>query len=272
MTAIVGAQLRRHRLQLRLVEQVQEKRGENIVAMMTQRDLRDPVARRPVVQRTTPQPRTEAAHGLAGRDHPRHRAVGVLLDDVERHAARGQIIRQHMLRVVRLLLVQVHRDQLEAHRRLRLQWQQDIQHGVRVLAARQAHHHLVAVLDHAEIANRLPHLMPQAPGQFVGLGGWYGVEFGLGGHVDESGGKYLHCSWPALALPVPQIRSCQRGHRPPSPSCPMAVKIADVRAGEAGNVATKSPGEDRTLPGPCFTLSLQRRCGITAPPQASLSA
>jgi hypothetical protein len=57
---------------------------------------------------------------------------------------------------VRLLLVEVHRDQLELHRRLLLQLQQDVEHRVAVLAAGQAHHHLVAVLDHAEVGDRAP--------------------------------------------------------------------------------------------------------------------
>src|SRR3546814_2274832 len=59
----------------------------------------------------------KAAHRLAGRNHPRHRAVGVLLDDVEQHRARAQVIRQDVRGEIRLFLIQVHRDQLEPHRR-----------------------------------------------------------------------------------------------------------------------------------------------------------
>ena len=70
-----------------------------------------------------------------------------------------------MLGEIGLLLVEVDRDQLEAHRRLLAQLQQDVEHRVAVLAAGQAHHHLVAVLDHAEVGDRAAHLVAQALGQ-----------------------------------------------------------------------------------------------------------
>jgi hypothetical protein len=54
---------------------------------------------------------------LALGHHALDHAVGVLLDDVEVHAERAQILRQHVFGEVRLLLVQIHRDQLEPHRR-----------------------------------------------------------------------------------------------------------------------------------------------------------
>jgi hypothetical protein len=68
---------------------------------------------------------------------------------------------------VRLLLVEVDRDQLERHRCLLLQLQQDVEHGVAVLAAGQAHHHLVAILDHAEVGDSAADLVAQALGQLV---------------------------------------------------------------------------------------------------------
>jgi hypothetical protein len=46
-----------------------------------------------------------------------------------------------------------------------LQLQQQVQQRVAVLAAGQAHHHLVAGLDHAEVGNRLADLAAQALGQ-----------------------------------------------------------------------------------------------------------
>jgi aromatic ring-opening dioxygenase catalytic subunit (LigB family) len=74
-----------------------------------------------------------------------------------------------MLGEVRLLLVEVHRHQLEAHRRLLLKLQQDVEHGVAVLAAGQAHHHLVAVLDHPVVGDGLADLAAQALGQLGAL-------------------------------------------------------------------------------------------------------
>ena len=56
----------------------------------------------------------------------------------------AQVLGQHVLREVRLLLVEVDGEQLEVHRRTALQRQQDVEQRVRILAARQAHHDLVA--------------------------------------------------------------------------------------------------------------------------------
>ena len=74
-----------------------------------------------------------------------------------------------MLGKIRLLLVEVDRDQFEPDRRLLLQLHQDVEHRVAVLAAGQAHHDLVAVLDHAEIGDRATDLVAQALGELVRL-------------------------------------------------------------------------------------------------------
>ena len=68
-----------------------------------------------------------------------------------------------------LLLVEVDGDQLELDRGFLLQTQQDIQHAVAVLAAGQADHHAVALLDHVEVGDRLAHLAPDALGELVGF-------------------------------------------------------------------------------------------------------
>ena len=117
------------------------------------------------VQRAAAQARTQRAQRLAFRHHARDHRVGVLLEDRVRHAERLEVGRQHVRGKVRLLLVEVDRDQLELHRRLALQLQQDVEHRVAVLAAGQAHHHLVAVLDHAEVGDRPADLVAQALGQ-----------------------------------------------------------------------------------------------------------
>ena len=155
MAPVVRAQLRRHRLEPPAEEQVQEQRLDDVVAMMTERDLADAVVRRPVIERAAAQPRAQAAHRPACRDHALDDAVGVLLDHVERHAERAEILGQHLRRKARLLLVEVDRHELEAHRRRALQRQQDVEQRVGVLAAREADHDLVAVLDHAIVADRL---------------------------------------------------------------------------------------------------------------------
>ncbi|MNM84990.1 hypothetical protein D3C81_970950 [compost metagenome] len=119
------------------------------------------------VQRAAAQTRAQRAGGLAFRDLLLHHRVGVLLDDVVLHADGFQVLRQHVLGEAGLLLVHVHRDDLELDRRHLLQIQQDVQHGVAVLAAGQADHDLVAVLDHVEVGDGFAGLAAQAFLQFV---------------------------------------------------------------------------------------------------------
>ena len=73
----------------------------------------------------------------------------------------AQVIGQNLGREARLLLVEVDRDDVEGHRRAFAQRQQDLEQAVAVLPARQADHHLVAIVDHAEVADRLADLADQ---------------------------------------------------------------------------------------------------------------
>ena len=57
-----------------------------------------------------------------------------------------------------------------------LQIAQDFQHGVGILAAGQAHHHLVALTDHIEIGNGTTDLTPQLLMQLVEAGPLFGVQ------------------------------------------------------------------------------------------------
>src|SRR6185312_16372601 len=88
-----------------------------------------------------------------------------------------------------LLLVEVHRHELEAHRRLFLQREQRVEHAVRVLAPGEAHHHAVALRDHREVADRLADLAADALGELrllVGVLARVAQAYGLGFHVDTS--------------------------------------------------------------------------------------
>ncbi len=67
----------------------------------------------------------------------------------------------------RLLLIKIDRDDVELDRRAFAQMQQHIEQRVTVLAARQAHHDLVAGAYHVEIADRLPGQAAQAFGELV---------------------------------------------------------------------------------------------------------
>jgi len=64
-----------------------------------------------------------------------------------------------------LFLVEIDGDEVEANRRALAQDEQQIEQRVAVLAAREAHHDLVAVLDHVEIGDRLAGEAQQALAQ-----------------------------------------------------------------------------------------------------------
>jgi hypothetical protein len=167
--AVVALEFRRHRRQPAAVEQVEEKRGDDVVAVMTQGDLVETVFLGVPVQGAAAQPRAQRAHRLAFGNHALDHRVGVLLDLLEAHAALGAPARQDLRRKARLLLVEIDRDQREVHRRRGLQLQQQLQHRVGILAAGQAHHHAVAGRDHRVILDRLAHRAAQALGELVDL-------------------------------------------------------------------------------------------------------
>ena len=85
---------------------------------------------------------------------------------MERHAAFGEISRQHIGRKARLLLVEIDRDDVEVQRGAIFERKQDVEEPIAVLAARQADHDAVARFDHREIPDRLAH---QAPETFLEL-------------------------------------------------------------------------------------------------------
>ena len=87
MRAVIGNELRRHRLQLSAEEKIQEERREEIVAVMAKRDLRRAELGRNAIENAATQPRAQRAHRRARRDDALDHAVRVLLCDVERHAA-----------------------------------------------------------------------------------------------------------------------------------------------------------------------------------------
>ena len=86
-----------------------------------------------------------------------------------RNGTRAEGSRAHALRKTRLFLVEIDRDQLELDGGLFLQTHQHVQQAIAVLAAGQADHDAIALLDHAEIADRLAHLAPDALGKLVGF-------------------------------------------------------------------------------------------------------
>ncbi len=167
MLAIVRLQLGRHALQFTAEEHVQEEGFHDVVAMMAERDLGCAQFGGDPVQDAAPQARAQRAGGLAFRNQALDDAVGILVFDMVGDTQLVQVGRQDMVGEIRLFLIQVYRDDLEIDRRPFAQGHQDIQQGVTILAAGQADHHLVAVLDHIEIADRLANLAAQALVQLI---------------------------------------------------------------------------------------------------------
>ncbi|MNO82876.1 hypothetical protein D3C76_741620 [compost metagenome] len=119
------------------------------------------------VQGATAQARAQRTGGLAFRDQFLDHRIGVFLDDVVLDAQFLEVGREHVLGKAGLLLIHVHRDDFELDRRHLLQMQQDVKHGVAVLAAGQADHDLVTVLDHVEVGDGFTSQPAKAFLQFV---------------------------------------------------------------------------------------------------------
>ena len=85
------------------------------------------------------------------------------------NADAAQIIRQDVFGKAGLLLVEIDRGQFEPHRRPRLELAQNIEQDEGILAAGQADHDPVALLDHIEILNGAAHVPPQALLELVEL-------------------------------------------------------------------------------------------------------
>ena len=169
MAAVGADQLGRHALQAPAEEHVHQQRDDDVVTVVAERDLGGAQLARHAVQDAAPQPRAQAAHRLSLGHEALDDAVGILVLDPERHAQAAQVRGQHLGREARLLLVEVDGDEVEAHRRARAQRQQDVEQRVAVLAAGQADHDPVALLDHRVVGDRLPDLALQPLAQLVGL-------------------------------------------------------------------------------------------------------
>ena len=167
--AVVGDELGRHGLQLAAEEEIEEERREEVVAVVAQRDLGRADLRRDAIDRAAAQARAQRAQGAAVGNDALDDAVGVLLDDAERDAARFEVAGEHVGGKAGLLLVEVHRDHLEREGRAPLETQQDVEQAVAVLAAGHADHDPVVRRDQPVVPDRLADLPAQALPELVGL-------------------------------------------------------------------------------------------------------
>src|SRR5690606_26458924 len=149
------------------VEHVEKQGFDNVIPVVAQRYLGSTYLVGKTVEGTATQTGAETTGGFTLGNHFLNNAVGVFFDDMERYAYGSQVFGQHMLWKPWLLLIHIHRHQLKTHRRCLLQTQQNIQHRVGILAAGEAHHHLVAVLNHVVIGYGTAHETAQPLLQFV---------------------------------------------------------------------------------------------------------
>ena len=132
---VIGNQFRRHRLHLAAEKHVEKKRVDDVIAMMSERNLGRADFGGDTINHAAPQPRTERTHGLAFRDYALHGRVGVLFLDVKGNVQRLQITGKNVLGITGVFLVEIEGEQLEWYRRFFAQLHQDIEHPVAVLTA-----------------------------------------------------------------------------------------------------------------------------------------
>jgi len=162
VAAVVADQLGRHALQPPAEEHVHEERCHHVVAMVAERDLGRAHFACDAIENAAAQARAEAAHRAAFGNEALDDRVRVLFDDPEVDAEPGQVLGKHLGREARLLLVEVDGDDREVGRGALAQLDQDVEQRVAVLAARDADHDAVAVLDHREVGDRAADLAMQA--------------------------------------------------------------------------------------------------------------
>jgi len=168
---VVAGQLGRHALQAAAEEHVHQQRHHHVVAVVAECDLGGTEFRSHPIEDAAAQARAKAAHRLALGHQLLDDRVGVLVLDVEGHAARAQVLRQHVFGEAGLLLVEVDGNQLEVHRRALAHRDQQVEQRMAVLAAGQADHDPVAGFDHVEVGNRAAQFAMQLLAQLVGLEG-----------------------------------------------------------------------------------------------------
>src|ERR1035437_1130984 len=175
VAAIIAHQFGRHALEFAAKKQVQKKRLQHVVAVVTQGNLGDLQLVGHPVQNAPAQATAQAAHGLAFGKHLLHDAVSVLVFNVKFHSQFFQVLGQDVRRKAGLFLVQVDGNQLEMDRCTGLQLEQDVEQAIAVLAARDAHHEAVAFLDHVVVDDGLADLAAQTLFKFVDFSFYFGL-------------------------------------------------------------------------------------------------
>src|SRR5262245_17738762 len=124
--------------------------------MMAEGDLVALLLHRSIVKNAAAQARAQSAGGLSFRNNRFDDRVGIAFNYLEWNPQARKIFRENVLGESRLLLVEIHRQEIKADRSTPLQIQQQAEQCIAVLAATQTNHDPVAILDHLEIGDGPP--------------------------------------------------------------------------------------------------------------------
>src|SRR6267143_6479337 len=123
--------------------------------MMAQCDFIATFLDRNVVENSAPKTRANRTVSLTLWYEALHYGISVALNYAKRDAAILKITREHVRRKARLFLIQIYSQHIKTHRCARLHVKQQFQHRIAVLAAGQANHYAISILNHAEVGNRV---------------------------------------------------------------------------------------------------------------------
>ena len=154
---VVGAELRGHRLQLTGEHEVQHQRRDRVVAVVSERDLGAAELFGEAIEDAAAEARAERAERLSGGDLLGDDRVGVLADHPEVVSVRRHVRGQPLARVAGVALIDVHRDDLEAHGRALREVDEEVMERVAVLAAGDRAEDAIALRDQIEIVDRARH-------------------------------------------------------------------------------------------------------------------
>ncbi len=152
---VVGKEHGRHRLQAPAVEHVEKQRGDDVVHLVPERDLRAAELSRDAIENAAAQAGAERADVLSRGNELFDDGVGVLIFDVVGHAGGGEVALHDRGGAARDVLVDVHGDEVKVHGGAGLQLAQDFKEHVAVLAAAHGDRDLVAFANHLIVGDRL---------------------------------------------------------------------------------------------------------------------
>src|SRR5262249_19060650 len=96
-----------HGLQGPTIQNIQQKGFENVVCVVSQRNLIAPELNSSIIKNSPAQPRTKSASGLALRHIGLHDGIGILLEDAKWLFQSRQVFRQDLFWKPGLALVQI---------------------------------------------------------------------------------------------------------------------------------------------------------------------